>query len=138
MRREYGTPTNETGAASHIVLSAANNGTILYRNNVGACETTDGRQIRYGLCNESKQLNDRIKSSDYIGITPVLIGPQHLGTLMGVFTAVETKKPGWHMTPSDKRAIAQAAFHDIVRQAGGYAGFAQSVEDFMRIIGRGT
>jgi len=41
------------------------------------------------------------------------------------------------MTPSDKRAIGQAKFHDMVRAACGFAGFATGPEDIARIIGRG-
>jgi hypothetical protein len=39
--------------------------------------------------------------------------------------------------PGDKRALAQANFHDIVRSVGGYAGFVTDPMDLYRIIGRG-
>ena len=35
---------------------------------------------------------------------------------------------------NDGHAAAQAAWHDIVRQAGGWAGFATSDEDVKRIL----
>ena len=38
--------------------------------------------------------------------------------------------------PGDKRALAQAKFHDIVRAACGYAGFVTDPADIPRIIGR--
>lgn len=95
----------------------------LWRNNTGAYEDEHGHFIRYGLCNESKEQNEKCKSSDYIGITPVVIGPEHVGMTLGVFTALETKKPGWRLIPSDKRGHAQAKFHDLVRAVGGFAGF---------------
>ena len=69
-----------------------------------------GRLIRFGLGNESPALNKVWKSSDLIGILPVLVQPSHVGKTLGVFLAVETKKPGWRLTPGDKRGQAQAAF----------------------------
>jgi len=108
----------------------------LWRNNSGACTDKTGRLIRYGLGNDSAQLNAKIKSSDLIGITPVNAYVEGRGwCVLGVFTAYEVKKPGWHQTPGDERASAQAKFHEIVRQAGGYAGFVTSVVDMWRVIG---
>ena len=128
--------TSEAALQSQIRRDFAFVGPV-WRNNSGACEDKTGRLIRYGLGNDSKQLNDQIKSSDLIGITPVKAYVEGIGwTTLGVLTAIEVKAPGWHQTPSDKRAIAQAKFHDIVREAGGYAGFATSIVDVWRIIGR--
>jgi len=126
----------ESAVASHIRLDAAQINVHLWRNNNGAFEDDTGRWIRYGLCNDSAALAKHVKSSDFIGITPVMITPDMVGQVVGVFTAVETKPSNWRFTPSDKRAIAQAAFHDIVIQAGGFAGFAKNIEEFRRIIKR--
>jgi len=126
--------SSEEFNAQQIRLHAANMGRNLWRNNVGACQDQTGRLIRYGLVNDSKEMNERIKSSDWIGITPIIIMPYMVGRRIGVFTAVETKRGGWYLTPGDKRGHAQAAFHDIVRADGGLAGFAQSVDDYERII----
>lgn len=124
----------EAASASYIRLYAAQQGVELWRNNVGVAVDDKGRHIRYGLCNDSPKLADRVKSSDYIGITPVLITPEMVGTVVGVFTAVETKSTDWILRPSDQRGIAQQAFHDIVRRVGGFAGFARTVEEFRRIV----
>lgn len=128
----------ESATASHIRLDAAQQNVDLWRNNNGAFEDpkNEGRWIRYGLCNESKEQSKRIKSSDYIGITPVLITPNMVGKTLGVFTAIETKPSRWRLVPSDKRGIAQKAFHDIVKKSGGFAGFASTVDQFRRIIGK--
>ena len=126
----------ESATASHIRLDAAQLGIPLYRNNCGAFQDDTGRWIRYGLCNDSPKLAKNVKSSDFIGITPVLITSDMVGQTIGVFTAIETKKSDWRMTPSDERAIAQEAFHDIVKHVGGFAGFASTVEEFRRIIKR--
>jgi len=124
----------ESAVASHVRLAAAQAGALMWRNNVGACVDETGRMIRYGLVNESAALSARIKSSDYVGITPVMITPDMVGTVIGVFTAVETKAEGWKFKPNDARAAAQAAFHDLVRKAGGFAGFATCVADFYNIV----
>lgn len=123
----------EAASASHIRLDASQHGFDLWRNNVGACQDIHGRLIRYGLCNESKKQNKQIKSSDLIGIRPVLITPEMIGQVLGVFMAVETKKSDWIFDNNDERAIAQKAFHDIVLKNGGFAGFARNVDDFRKI-----
>ena len=49
---------------------------------------------------------------------------------------LEVKASGWRMTPGDERAIAQQRFHELVREAGGYAGFVTDPGEIGRIIGR--
>ena len=109
-----------------------------WRNNVGAGLIVDEygneRQVRWGLANESAQQNTVMKSSDIIGITPITIQPHHVGRIFGVFTALETKRPGWHLTPGDKRGLAQQKFIDIVRNVGGFAGFVTDPADIYGII----
>lgn len=115
----------------------------MYRNNVGAGKIVDNygveRQIRWGLANDSAQLNKVIKSSDLIGITPMVIGPHHIGRTVGVFTALELKHEGWTF-PNEtnkkeyERACAQQKFIDIVRNAGGFAGFVSQPHDIFGII----
>lgn len=129
---------NEGAVQQRLRLEAARLNTLMWRNNVGACEDKSGRVIRYGLANDSKALNGIFKSSDLIGITPIFITPDMVGEFVGVFTAIESKREGWHMTPSDDRAKAQLTFHDAVRQYGGYAGFATSPSDVARITRRIT
>jgi len=125
---------NESAVASLVRHAFADVGP-LWRNNVGVAEDKTGRVIRYGLSNESAATNAAIKSSDLIGVTPLFIGPQHVGRIVGVFTAIETKASDWKFSERDERAIAQRKFHQIVQQAGGYAGFATGVADIYRIIG---
>lgn len=112
------------------------NGTI-WRNNSGAYQDEFGNMIRYGLANESKQENAVIKSSDLIGITPeYLYHPTRGWGWYGIFTAYECKPEGWRLRPSDKRALAQQRFIDIVRSVGGYGGFVTDPQDIHGIIGR--
>lgn len=127
----------ETPVAQRVQIEAGNLGMLIMRNNVGACEDINGRLIRYGLMNESAKQNKIIKSSDYIAITPVRCFVDNVGVVtLGVFTAIETKASDWKFHHSDERAVAQAAFHAMVRDYGGFAGFATGPEDVRRIIGR--
>lgn len=128
----------ESSVAQRVVYEAATLNINLMRNNVGAGTVydDDGRSsfIRWGLMNESKEQNAVIKSSDYIGITPVKCFVDSMGLVtLGVFTAIETKASDWKFSQNDKRAVAQLAFHDMVRAYGGFAGFATGPEDVARI-----
>lgn len=127
---------NESSVAQRVALEAARLGILLMRNNVGVAIDQNGRHIRYGLMNESSKINEQFKSSDYIGPTPVRCYVEGIGwTVLGVFTAIETKESNWKFSQSDKRAVAQANFHDIVRKYGGFAGFATGPEHVTRICG---
>lgn len=103
-------------------MASARENTYLWRNNVGAYKTDKGTQLRYGLCNESAKVNRMYKSSDLIGITPVLITEELVGTRVGVFTAIEVKKSVWQPGASSearKHERAQLRFINAVRNAGG-------------------
>jgi hypothetical protein len=127
---------SEAAGAAQIRLAAGRAGVPVWRNNQGGCTDQTGRLIRFGLGNESPALNARWKSSDLIGILPVVVQPSHVGKTLGVFLAVETKKPGWRLTPGDKRGQAQAAFLQSVRGFGGVGGFCCTAEDFLGLAQR--
>jgi len=126
--------SNEAVVQQQVRLAMARMGAQLWRNNCGACVDDTGRLVRYGLCNDSAQMNAVIKSSDLIGGTPVLIGPEHVGKYVAVLTAIECKKSGWHLTPGDKRGQAQQRFIDIVRGIGGIGGFASDVAQLPELL----
>jgi len=125
---------SEAAVAAQIRILAGQRGIALFRNNSGAMTDQTGRLIRFGLGNESPSLNARWKSSDLIGLLPVVVQPSHVGKTLGVFLAVETKKPGWRLTPGDKRGQAQAAFLQSVRGFGGVGGFCCTAEDFAKLL----
>jgi hypothetical protein len=126
---------SEHAVQQRVRLEAAKHGVHLWRNNVGACIDQNGRMIRYGLANESAQMNKHIKSSDLIGIRPTLITQEMVGMVVGIFVAAECKHEGWEPRPNDVREMAQEKYHSIVRAAGGIAGFTQSVADFHKLVG---
>ena len=109
-------------------LTASRQGKRLWRNNNGACKDENGRLIRYGLGNDSKRLNSKVKSSDLIGITPVVITQEMVGQTVGIFTSVECKKEGWVYTGTP-REVAQAAWLTIVRSMGGIGKFINKGSD---------
>ena len=125
---------SERAVSQRVELRAGELGRVIWRNNVGACYDETGRLIRYGLGNESAELNREYKSADWIGINPVFITPHHVGTVIGQFMGIETKAEGWHLTPGDERGQAQARWAALVRRLGGVAGFASSASDVDRII----
>lgn len=131
----------ESASASHIRLDAAQLGVDLWRNNSGAFQDDTGRWVFFGLDNTSSQKNKLIKSLDYVGITPLFIMPEHVGTVIGVYTEIETKESDWTFPqPTNKKeydhCVAQQRRIDLVLKAHGYAGFARDVPDFRRIIKR--
>lgn len=105
-----------------------------WRNQSGACYDDTGRLIRFGLGNDSAALNKVYKSSDQIGIVPVLIQPHHVGRTFGVFVALEDKRRGWHLTPGDKRGQAQLNFMQHVQSCGGIVGFVTEPEQVRQYI----
>lgn len=117
----------EGAVQSRIRLEAANKGVILWRNNVGAYSEKNPPSpgTRWGLANDSKQMNVKTKSSDLIGIHPVLITPAHVGFTIGQFVAREVKKGDWTYKGT-AREKAQLNYLNIVSSYGGDAAFANS------------
>jgi hypothetical protein len=116
-----------------IQLETPKHNVSLFRNNSGAMQDQTGRLVRYGLANNSKQMNENFKSSDLIGITPVTITQEMVGAVIGVFTACEIKSSSWKFKGT-KRETAQQNFIDFIKARGGLAGFCKSVDDFLKII----
>jgi len=118
--------TSEAAVAAVVRLEAASKGVKLFRNNVGALLDSRGVPVRYGLANESKQINEKIKSGDYIGWRPVLITQAHVGHTIAQFVSRETKAVGWRYTGTE-REVAQLAWAQLVTAGGGDAAFCTGV-----------
>lgn len=116
---------NEATVQATARLNAAKKGWLMFRNNVGVLVDAKGRPVRFGLANDSKQVNAAVKSGDLIGVRPVLITPEMVGQTIGQFVSVECKHAGWlpHVRESDDRVKAQMKWADLINRAGGYAVF---------------
>ena len=116
----------ESQVLSEVRKRASDLGIHLWRNNRGACEDAkSGRVIRYGIANDSKAMDKRIKSSDLIGWTND-----------GRFVSVECKAEGWKLTKNlNAREEAQLRWITLVRQHNGVAGFVTTVEEFDKLMG---
>lgn len=125
---------------TEIMLAIGNGRVRIFRNNVGNGVTgskmtridkpctmslhagdwvvRNGRRIQFGLCPGS---------SDLIGWRTVTITPDMVGKQLAVFTAVEVKASTGR--PSDD----QVNFIQSVRDAGGLAGVARTVDEAVAI-----
>lgn len=118
---------SESEVQDEIRLKACEKGIRLWRNNVG-CAKTDYGFLRFGLANETPEMNKKIKSADLIGITPYTITAEDVGKTVGIFTSIEVKKEGWK-TSGKKRDSAQSNWARIVRSLGGIAKILSSSDD---------
>ena len=126
---------DESTVQQEIQIEARHLDSHLTRNNNGACMDNTGRLIRYGLGHTSRKQNEVIKSSDLIGISQVVVTPEMVGQVLGVFTAVEVKKEAWKEDKKfDKREIAQNNYITWVKSLGGYAGFASHIDNLKIIL----
>lgn len=112
---------SEAAVQAGVRLEAAYRGdTLLFRNNVGALKDERGVPVRYGLANESKRINNAVKSADLIGVYRRLIVPGDVGHVIGQFVSIETKRADW-TRKNDSHTEAQTAWATLINQYGGYA-----------------
>lgn len=128
---------DENTVQQEIQIEAPKFACILMRNNSGALKDDTGRLVRYGLGNVSKQHNDRLKSSDLIGFTKVIVTPEMVGQAIAIFTAIEVKKEDWNENKKlDKREQAQNNFINWIKNNGGIASFCNCAHKIKDILTR--
>ena len=116
------------------MIALSEDGRLVFRNEtarawVGKVIHKSGDQVTlkgaqmlpFGLC---------VGSSDIVGITPLKITPEMVGTTVGVFTAWETK------TSTGKASDEQKKFLRAVRRFGGFAGIARTIKEALSIGGK--
>ncbi len=135
---------SESYVQSAVRLEAGyKDGISLWRNNVGAgtavhskvlrslcSECRDlipNRPIRWGLANDSTNLNGELKSSDLIGWRRRVITPEMVGTTIAQYTQRECKEVGWVFNPNDARDQAQMRWHLMVLRDGGDSAIVSGV-----------
>lgn len=116
---------SEAHVQSQVRLEAARKGFKLWRNNVGVLLDATGRPVRYGLANDSKQLNETVKSGDLIGWRPVTITPLMVGHRIAQFVSRECKAPGWSYKGDDHEK-AQLRWIEAILADGGDAKFCNT------------
>lgn len=126
------TPSGEQSEArvlQEVSMQIARRGGRAWRNNVGAtpsrCPSCNVkmRPVRYGLANDSKQLNELYKSSDLILAIPRVITPDMVGLTFAQFGSVECKPEGWNYHGTEHE-VAQKAWLTLIKQMGGFAAFS--------------
>lgn len=131
---------SESSLLKQIQVSFTNLGARLFRNNTamgwvgqsiqysksqmvkvgpGDVLIRNARPLRAGLC---------VGSADLIGWTTLTVTSDLVGRQLAVFTAVEGKTGKTRVTTEQKN------FLTAVRDSGGYAGVARSVDDAVDII----
>ena len=111
---------SEQSIQQNILLSCSRGTVRLMRNNCGSYKTPEGGFVKYGVGNPG--------GSDLIGLRSLVVTPQMVGQRIGQFVAVEVKRPGQRPTEQQERFMA------MVRQFGGIAGVATSVDEARKLV----
>ena len=123
-----GNQGSESFVQSQVRLALSYAGGRAWRNNVGALIDERGIPVRYGLANDTKAMNKVCKSSDLIGIKPIIITDDMVGLKIGQFWARECKHAGWKPGADKKRETAQMNFINLVNAMGGDAAFTNGLD----------
>jgi hypothetical protein len=120
------TKSPEAALQAEIQISLPHTVTI-FRNNTGSLQDANGRRVDFGLCKGS---------SDLIGWTEIEITPAMVGKKVAVFTAIEVKQFGWKPSGQKQKEHfeRQLNFINQVKQSGGYAGVAYSIDDALKTV----
>jgi hypothetical protein len=117
--------TSESATQACVRLEAARNGVHLWRNNNGAGKLENGQFLRWGLANDSPQLNKVLKSADLIGWRKRVITLDDVGKPIAQFVSRECKRPGWKYTGTPDEQ-AQVRWHSMILAAGGDSAIVNS------------
>jgi len=112
----------ETDVQNLTRLAVQAAGGVAWRNNRGALPDERGIPVRFGLANDSSQLDRTFKTGDLVGMTPG-----------GLFLMLECKAPGWKWRGTD-REVAQWNAIKYVRERGGRAGFVTHPDEAVAVM----
>jgi len=122
------------------LLVGGDKNTRIFRNNVGMAYTgklvkspssnkyllLDPKPIKFGLANGS---------ADLIGIRKIQITDDMVDEYVGIFVAIEEKKPEWNENKKlTKHESEQKNFLDMIKKFGGIAFFSTSAKAALRKI----
>lgn len=123
---------SEARVQSEVRLEAAHADVYLFRNNIGAgavvspsnlcsrCVKQARSFIRWGLGNDSEQINKVLKSADLIGVRKRLITARDVGCYIGQFVSREVKRSNWKFSGVESEH-AQARWATLINAQGGDA-----------------
>lgn len=122
-RKAVSDAKSEAAVSERILLASAERDDLLmFRNNVGAWKHPEtGRVVRYGLGNESKRVNETIKSADFIGIWRKRVTLADVGKDHGLLVSTEAKREDEPLNPNDPRTAAQLRWAQAINSFGGIA-----------------
>lgn len=121
---------SESAVQSRVRSEASKKGIYLWRNNVGAGKLAEGsRFIRFGLGNDSAQLNAALKSADLIGCRALTITPALVGRTVAQFVSREIKHGDWKFSGSLEEC-AQVQWANLVNGQGGDAKIVTGLGSF--------
>ena len=109
----------ESEIQEHVRAACNTGNTRAWRNNIAKLNVR-GRWINYGIPGPG--------GSDLIGFHTITIQPEHVGTEVAVFMAIECKNAVCKLRPE------QENFLNFIKNAGGIAGVARSTEDAHAMI----
>ncbi len=109
---------SEKSVQDEARLIISQKGGRAFRNNKGVLKDERGVPVRFGLCNDTPKMGERLRSSDLITCEPVLITPEMIGLTIGQFGAIEVKKRGWHYTGTEHEQ-GQLRFGELIIGLGG-------------------
>ena len=112
---------NEASIQSLVRLEARQFDCVLFRNNVGVLRDARGVPVRFGLANDSKALNEVLKSADLIGWRTITVTPDMIGKHIAQFVSRECKAAGWVVSQNNAHEAAQLAWAQYVNAHGGDA-----------------
>lgn len=119
---------SEAAIQEHVrLVTSRRDDILLFRNNVGALKDERGVPVRYGLANDTKAMNETVKSADLVGIYRRLITAADVGTHIGQFVCAEVKPEGWVYSGAGREA-AQMRWAQTIASYGGWAEFVSSTD----------
>lgn len=108
---------NHVGKSWHGALQSFKNGVaVLFQ----------ARRVSSGL---------EVGSSDWVGYKSVVIDESWIGKKVAIFAVIEAKRPKTATQRAGRRSPKQINWIEVVREAGGLAGFAETVEQAREILG---
>lgn len=126
MPTPYNDSMSETAVSQRVRLAAAQAGILAWRNNKGAMQDENGNFVRFGLCNDTKEIGARFRSADLIGINMRLVTHEMVGTYIGQFWCREVKKPDWSWSGTEHE-MGQMRWMELILSKGGDAAFTTGV-----------